>query len=105
LLPILIARRRATGEGVMQELELTWGRTLSCWWLLVWRWTLVSVLAGGVFGFFVGIAGFILSWPPSMRTGIAAGGGMVIGAVWGLIVVRMALGKRYRGFRLALIAE
>jgi hypothetical protein len=34
----------------MQELEPTWGRTISMWWLITWRTFLVSLilaLAGG----------------------------------------------------------
>jgi len=40
----------------MQELEVTWGRTLRIYWALVWRGTLLCGLAGFVVGFLFGFA-------------------------------------------------
>lgn len=87
----------------MQELDPTWGRVLSVWWLLAWR-TMVGAfvlgaIAGGVFGAFAALA----DWPADKIQSVSAVIGGVIGALWGIVVVGMALKKRYSNFRIALV--
>lgn len=89
----------------MQELEVTWGRVASVWWLIAWR----AVLGGIVFGFVVGFVGGFLGGaigaaPDKVET-IVTALAVPAGLAWGVVVVRMALRKRYRGFRLALVSE
>ena len=87
----------------MQELEPTWQRTLSVWWLILWRGIVGSVL--------LSIAIIALVDALAALIGIESKALNMIGAlvvwlgsiVWGVVVVRMALQKRYRDFRLALI--
>ncbi len=101
-------------KGVMDELEITWRYVLSVWWLIVWRAWLGGMLFGGIAGFIAGgVAGVILAFASSATSaslneiGGMVGGiaGIVAGLTWGVYVVRMALRKKYRGFRLALIPE
>ena len=93
----------------MQELEVTFGRALCVWWLVAWRSALgafgLSFLAGFVFGVVYGLLAAIYSWP---RGGSAIGGailGFVIGGLWSLVVIRMALKKKYSEFRIVLVAN
>ena len=87
----------------MQELEPTWKRALSVWWLILWRGIVGSVL--------LSIAIIALVDALAALIGIESKALNMIGAlvvwlgsiVWGVVVVRMALQKRYRDFRLALI--
>jgi hypothetical protein len=87
----------------MQELEPTWQRALSVWWLILWRGIVGSVL--------LSIAIIALVDALAALIGIESKALNMIGAlvvwlgsiVWGVVVVRMALQKRYRDFRLALI--
>ena len=87
----------------MQELEPTWQRTLSVWWLILWRGIVGSVL--------LSIAIIALVDALAALIGIESKALNMIGAlvvwlgsiVWGVVVVRMALQKRYRDFRLTLI--
>lgn len=87
----------------MQEREPTWGRTFPVWWLITWRsfaGSLVLALAAGA-----GEAG-LERWTdasPIMTDWIPEALVSVLGAVWFLIVVRMALRKRYKEFRIALV--
>ena len=95
----------------MQELEATWGRVMSVWWLLFWRSALgfvlfllaVIVAAGGI----VGVIGAVMNLSQDLihKMGYAMGVASVfIGAVLvPLFVVRMALKKRYSNFRIALV--
>ena len=87
----------------MQELEPSLPRTISVWWLIIWRGVLGAAIIGSIAGFIIGIVGAIVSVSPT--TMAATGGfiGLPIGIVWMIIVVRMALRKHYRDFRLALI--
>ena len=87
----------------MQELEPTWQRALSVWWLILWRGIVGSVL--------LSIAIIALVDALAALIGIESKALNMIGAlvvwlgsiVWGVVVVRMALQKGYRDFRLALI--
>ena len=87
----------------MQELKPTLTRTISVWWLIIWRGVLGAAIIGSVAGLILGIVGAIIGASP---TTIAAAGGFIglpIGIAWMIIVVQMALRKHYRDFRLALI--
>ena len=100
----------------MQELEATWGRAARVWWLIMWRGVLGGVLLGAAVGVIVGIITVAvilgthgtlvdLEDQPIYRTGIALGAilGVIIGIGWYIVVVRMALRKQYRGFRLSIV--
>jgi hypothetical protein len=85
----------------MQEQEFTWKRVMAVWWLLAWRGALgTAVLAaagGAADGAFAGAMGATpkaVFWALNITTS-------VLGIVWMMLVVRMALRKRYRDFRLA----
>lgn len=88
----------------MQELELTWKRIIAVWWLLTWRGALGSVLlgaaGGAIDGAFAGAMGATpkaVAWTLEIIIG-------VLGIIWILFVVRMALRKRYSDFRLAAVS-
>lgn len=90
-------------EQNMQELDLTWGRSMRVWWLMVWR----GAVGGLVFGVIVGaITGFVIAMlQGSIQTitVVSATLGYTVGLVWSMFVVRMALAKRYKEFRFALV--
>jgi outer membrane lipoprotein SlyB len=87
----------------MQELAVTWQRAVRIWWRIVWRASLGSfvfgAIAGAVIGGIEGVMGL------SRQTIQASGAvvGVLVGAIWGLAVVGVALRKRYTDFRLALV--
>ena len=85
----------------MQELEVTFSRVMSVWWLCIWRAALGGFVFGGIAGFIVGFAFGILRLPLDPVFPTIAGG--IIGFVWFIVVVRMALRKKYRNFRIALL--
>jgi hypothetical protein len=100
----------------MQELEATWGRAARVWWLIVWRGVLGATLVGTVVGIIVGVVTAVvviamggtsvtLADNPTYQIGIGLGAvlGLVIGIFWYILVVRMALRKQYREFRLAIV--
>ena len=100
----------------MQELEATWGRAARVWWLIMWRGVLGAVLVGTVAGFVVGVVTAVIilaiggtsvgmAQNPIYQIGIGLGAilGFVIGIFWYILVVRMALRKQYREFRLAIV--
>jgi hypothetical protein len=80
----------------MPELEATWGRVLSAWWLIAWRGLVGGMGIGALFGLAVGLIGIALSTPQNTSTVAATIGGALLSLFWGIIVVRMALRKRYR---------
>ena len=87
----------------MQELEPTWGRVMSVWWLLAWRGMVGAVLIGAAVGFVFGAFAALADWPADKIQSVSTVLGGVIGALWGIVVVRMALKKRYGKFRIALV--
>jgi hypothetical protein len=89
----------------MHELEITWSRVMSIWWLLMWRTLLGGALAGAILGFKIGFVGALLRYPPGSTTPLSAIVGGLAGLCWGIVVIRMALKKNYSGFRIALVTN
>jgi hypothetical protein len=87
----------------MREIELTMRRLLSVWWLLMWRGFLgagiLGSVASGIAGFAVGVAGH-----PENGATVGYYAGMAVSPFWGLLVIQMALTKKYHGFRIALLS-
>jgi hypothetical protein len=87
----------------MREIEPGWNEIDRVTWLLLWR----AVAGGFVMSFLLGlivnsaalfVLGRILGTQANLVIGVA------VALIWWPQVVRMALKKRFRGFRLALIA-
>jgi hypothetical protein len=95
----------------MEEVAVTWGRVARVWWLFAWRGAVgglvLGFISGLLLGVVIGVIGASVGWPREIvqRYTATAGGlaGVVVGLVWSLIVLRMALRKQYDDFRLALI--
>ena len=93
---------------LMQELEPTFRRAISVWWLIMWRGVVLGLIVAGVpvfvIGLIIGAVGVSLEASP-VATGLAGLVGVSIGVAWHIYVVRMALRKHYAGFRLALVTR
>ena len=85
------------------ELEPTLKRTLSVWWLIAWRGTLCGALMGGVLGAVIGIVWFAFEGSQQTLQIVTTILGGLVGLAWGFVVLRMALRKKYSGFRIALV--
>lgn len=85
------------------ELEPNLKRTLSVWWLMAWRGTLCGALMGGALGVVIGIVSLAMQWSPQSMQLMATIAGSLVGLAWGVVVLRMALRKKYNGFRIALV--
>lgn len=99
----LLCKCQGEGESFMQELEVTWAHVGSVAWLFFWR----SFVGGAICGFFGGLLvglvdTFILHRGPNPIAASAVG--WLFALPWTIAVFRMALKKRYRTFRIALIA-
>ena len=89
---------------VDRDLELTWSRVLAVWWLIIWRTAILGSIALLVLGL---ILGFVLGALGVDRATLNLVGqifGMAVYAFTILVTLRMALKKRYGGFRIALVA-
>jgi hypothetical protein len=97
----------------MVPLELTRARLVSVWWLITWRGVVGGMLIGAVCGMIGGLlaAIIVIVIGGHASPAVLTRAGQIAGAVlttpfvllWGIWVVRMALTKRYRDFRLALL--
>ena len=85
------------------ELEPTFERTISVWWLLIWRGTICGALMGGMLGVVIGAVWYALQLSPENMQMVAKIAGGLVGLAWGFVVLRMALRKNYSGFRIALV--
>ena len=85
------------------ELEPTFERTISIWWLLIWRGTICGALMGGMLGVVIGAVWYALQLSPENMQMVAKIAGGLVGLAWGFVVLRMALRKNYSGFRIALV--
>jgi hypothetical protein len=89
-----------SGRG---PLEATWQRVIRIWWLILWRGSLIGALFGAVLGGAIGFTAATLGMtfqPAMMLVRIVV---IPLAVCWGIVVVRMALRKRYSDFRLALV--
>ena len=86
-----------------QELEVTWGRVFSVWWLMVWRFSIFIGLLSFLAGVF--LAAIVILVAESRESATVLGGvaGLAVGLVVAVFVVRMALRKKYKTFRIALV--
>lgn len=87
----------------MNELSVTWQRVRSVWWLVVWRGIIGGTVLGGIAGFVIGLFGAVIGLNLETIQTLAALVGFFLGLAWLWIVVRMALRKTYRDFRIALV--
>jgi len=89
----------------MKELELTWARVLCVWWLIVWRAGLGGVIMAFALAFFIGELGGRLGLPFQTVQLIGTLIAWLAILAWGIVVVRMAIEKKYGEFRLAFISK
>ena len=91
----------------MQELELTWGRTLKMWWVILWRGVLLTVPAGFAAGATIGALLMILKLPITQNPAEMRLAGGIAGYLASLpiflVVFRMAIRKRYKDFKVVLL--
>ena len=88
-----------------EEIETSWSNVFSVWWLVFWRWVLGGALIGFVIGLPIGFFGRMGGMPPESIAAVSGAIGVVFSLIWGVVVVRMALRKQYRGFRVALVTQ
>jgi hypothetical protein len=87
-----------------EEIELGWSNVLSVWWLITWRTAIGMVVFLLIASVIIGFAGVAVGLDREL---VQISGGVfawIVALVWGFIVMRMALRKRYRSFRIALVA-
>jgi hypothetical protein len=90
------------------ELEVTWRRTLTVWWALVWR-SVIALVAASILG---GIVGGIMSavlgamgYPPATIQGALFPIGFFTGLAISVVPVKLILTKDFGEFRLVLMAK
>jgi uncharacterized membrane protein len=93
----------------MHEVPVTWPRVFSVLWLLFWRGMLGSVIIGTLVGLVIGFAFGVVNVMSGTRSelnplvpGIPSA---IAGLLWYLAVVRMALEKQYKEFRISLVSR
>lgn len=86
----------------MQTSEITLQQTVSIWWSLVWRATLVGVLVGFVLGALAGVALGLAGYPHEAGIAGALLGwlGSIPVSMWALYA---ALKKPHGGYSVALV--
>jgi hypothetical protein len=90
--------------SMMQDVEPGWDKVLRIVWLLTWR----GLVGGVVIGFLLGLAINLvlgLGFGLMLGTNVNAAMGLVVMLAWWPFVVRMALMKRYRDFRIVLMPQ
>ncbi len=89
----------------MKELEPSLPRVLRIWWLYSWRVGIGTTIIGLALGF-VGLLVNTLTGASKDTIQLCnAIVGFPLMFVWMIIVLRMALRKRYEGFRIALVSD
>ena len=86
----------------MQDVDSGWDKVLRIAWLLTWRGLFGGLAIGFLLGYMVDL-GLGLGWGKVLDPSANAMMKLVVLLVWWPFVVRMALKKRYRDFRIVLI--
>jgi hypothetical protein len=88
----------------VSDSDLLWEDIFRVAWLLFWRGFAGGIVIGFVLGLAINLA-LAYGFRVVLGSQVNAAMGALVMLVWWPIVVRMALKKRYRGFRLALVRE
>ncbi|MHC2338808.1 GYF domain-containing protein [Bradyrhizobium sp. USDA 4454] len=96
-------QRQALAAAKLQELDVTLGRLLRIYWLFIWRSLLGSILIGAVLGFIIGFVLAVLGAPKTLVQSTTGLAGAIVGFIWSIVCLRMALEKKYSDFRIALL--
>jgi hypothetical protein len=96
---IALSLNTSPSEARMQELELTWERFGRTFWLCFWRLVVMCAIGGAM-------ATYLFHWLLTLVIGNPGppGIGAIVWIPLSMLVLRMALLKKYRGFRIALIS-
>lgn len=86
----------------MQDVEPGWDKVLRIAWLLTWRGLFGGLAIGFLLGYVIDLA-LGLTWGKVLDPSASAIMKLVVLLIWWPFVVRMALKKRYRDFRIVLI--
>ena len=86
----------------MQDVEPGWDKVLRIAWLLTWRGLFGGLAIGFLLGYVIDL-GLGLAWGKVLDPSASAVMKLVVLLIWWPFVVRMALKKRYREFRIVLI--
>lgn len=87
----------------MREVEITIGRLMRICWLLLWRALVGALVIGAAFGFVIGFIMGAAGFAQAQIALVTSTAGLIFGAVWSVVVVKMMLEKHYSGFRIVLI--
>ena len=87
----------------MREVEITIGRLLRICWLLFWRALVGALVIGAAFGFVIGFIMGAAGFTHAQIALVTSTAGLIFGAVWSVVVVKMMLKKHYSDFRIVLI--
>jgi membrane associated rhomboid family serine protease len=87
----------------MHEVEFTTGRLLRMYWLFVWRGVIGGLVIGAVIGFVIGFVMGATGFTKAQIAFVTSIAGVIVGAVWSVVVLKMLLKKQYSDFRIALI--
>jgi hypothetical protein len=83
----------------MQELELTWGRFGTVFWLCFWRMVVMCSVGGIATTYLLHRMLMVMIGNPG-----PPGIGAIVLILLSVLALRMTLLKKYRGFRIALIS-
>ena len=99
----------------MQESDVTWRHAMSISWFIAWRFfvgeMLICILVGFVLAAALGADRVLNFAKDALEPSSGISGTLaytlvaVINVVWMIVVIRMALTKQYKNFRIELVAH
>ncbi|MBI5245305.1 MAG: hypothetical protein HY922_16705 [Elusimicrobia bacterium] len=87
----------------MERIEPTRAVALKVWWAFLWRAVVFSLLCGVAAGLALAVISAALRLRPEQISPIAGLSGVVIGGAVSIEVMYRVLGKKFKGFEIALI--
>ena len=80
--------------------DISWKQVFRVWWLLAWRGLAGLIIIGGAVGSGVGYLLNAIGAPPDLIKVMSTLLGFAVYLLWGLVIVRMAIRKKYSDFDL-----
>lgn len=83
--------------------EITLEKSLSIWWSMIWRFVLISTLAGALLGFVGGLMVGMIGGSSELSGAVGALLGWLISIPVSMWALKAALSKKHGGYSVALV--
>ncbi|PKD38815.1 hypothetical protein CWO84_17315 [Methylomonas sp. Kb3] len=93
------------GKYSMQELDVTFSRTVQIFWSWAWRSTIYGLLVGAAIGFIASLITMVFGFDAQVTKPVAHYLSITAGLFVSLLVLSKVLKMKFSSFRIALVQQ